>query len=98
MEGTSGRISTDAALAIQDDHVVFVIDFELADVPSWIEWSPDDNTFFITQMGGATAELQAHDIPDSVVEKLGQINRILFIARSGQKKVAHFLTFLVTQS
>ncbi len=94
VRGTQGEIKADALMMKEDDKLVLVVDQELEDVPSWVEWDIATDKLLIVQTGGATAELNKL-IPSEKREILEEVQRFMLVTNSGGERVAHYLPFLI---
>jgi len=73
---------------------VLVVDYNLPDVPSWLEYQKDIGHFTIVMMNGAIAHIDlkvdAHYIAD-----LTQESRILLVTSGDGEKIVHHLMFML---
>lgn len=92
--GTNGQIKAEALMAREGEKLVLVIDTDLKDIPSWVEWDVGGDQIGVAQSGGAFAQLKLKIPPDRAAQlKLAQ--RLLLITKTGSMNIAHHVPFIV---
>ncbi len=88
------ELKADALLMKEDNRVVLVIDQEFDDVPGWIEYDAGSGEFALAMTQGQVAVLSL-DIPNDDLEPMKLAQRLLLITNVEDKKLMHFLPFLL---
>ena len=73
---------------------VLVVDYELPDIPSWLEYQKDIGHFSIVMLGGAVAHIDLAVDHDYIAD-LQQESRILLVTSGENEKIVHHLMFMV---
>ncbi len=94
VEGTQGRIEAESLVLKQGDHLIMVIDYDLGDMPSWIEWDIGTSLMYIIQSGGSVAQMEAI-IPPEEASQLEKFKRLILVTKVGEEKVTHMVPFLI---
>lgn len=82
------------AIAKRGDKVVFAVDLDMPDIPSWIEWDITINKMLLTYASGNTTTLPTKMKPDQKKDFEG-IDRVMLVARMDGAEVAHFISFFI---
>ncbi len=94
VKGTQGRLEAEALVLKQGDHLIMVIDYDLGDMPSWIEWDTAASLMYIIQSGGSVAQMEAI-IPPEEASQLEKFRRLILVTKVGKEKVTHMIPFLI---
>lgn len=94
VKGTNGKIETDAVVLKQGDNLVVVLDYDLGDMPSSIEWDKNNKSMSIVQNGGEIANLDAI-IPPEESTLLDIFKRLILVTRVGDDRVSHMVPFSI---
>ena len=94
VKGTNGKIESDAVVLKQDDNLVMVLDYDLGDMPAWIEWDTCTNLMSIAQVGGEVAQIAAI-IPPEESSILNMFKRLILVTKIGEERVSHMVPFLI---
>ena len=94
VKGTSGKIETDAVILKQGENLVMVLDYDLGDMPSSIQWNKNNKSMSITQNGGEIANIDAV-IPPEESTLLDIFKRLILVTRVGEDRVSHMVPFSI---
>lgn len=73
---------------------VLVVDYELPDIPSWLEYQPEIGHFTIVMMNGAVAHIDLR-VEASYLADLEEESRILLVTSGDNEKIVHHLMFML---
>lgn len=90
---TYNKIETEPVLAIQNDHLVMVLEHEFKNMPSWVEWDNGRQTVTIAHMNGDIDEAPLA-LKEEHIALLGEKQKILLVSNDNTTKIMQALKFI----
>lgn len=94
IEARVHKIEKEAIFALENNELVVIVDHNFEEIPSWIEWDYERKTVSIVQQKGHIEEAEAK-LTESFIAKLKDKNKLLLVSNDNDKKIVHFLPFIL---
>jgi len=87
------KIDVEPVLALKNDHLVMVMEYEFKNMPSWVEWDNDRQVVTIAHMNGDVDEAPL-ELDEEHITMLGEQKKVLLVSNDNTKKIMHAVKFI----
>ncbi len=87
------KIDIEPVLALKNDHLVMVLEYEFKNIPSWVEWDNDRQVVTIAHMNGDVDEAPL-ELNEEHITIIDEQKKVLLVSNDNANKIMHAVKFI----